>query len=296
MKRRPLLATPLLAILLLGLAATAVAQPPAGRQEPPAARQDKAGTEASYRIGPRDQVLIRVVEMPELTKEYEVEEDGTIELPVIGQVDARGDTEAQLARKVRDQLLSEGLRRATVSVRVTGFKSRPVSVLGAVAQPGNQFVPRQSTLLEVLLSVGGLSPENSGRVEVRRRAANGLADQVEIQLKDLLELGDPAVNIPIFGGDVIFVPAARQIRVSFLGEVKNPGVQTFNANKPVQLLTAIATVGGLTENAAKKILVRRRQGGEVTEIVVHYRRVLEGRDQDLELLDGDLVIVKESFF
>ena len=135
--------------------------------------------------------------------------------------------EGQTADQRKD-VLSEGLRRATVSVRVTGFKSRPVSVLGAVAQPGNQFVPRQSTLLEILLSAGGLSSENGGYVEVRRRAANGLADQVEIQLKDLLELSrigrmmNPPVAVPL--GDLA-VEALALVEYRLAGDLLEHGLE-----------------------------------------------------------------------
>ena len=54
--------------------------------------------------------------------------------------------------------------------------------------------------------------------------------------------------------------------------------------------------GGLTDRAASKILVRRAQDPEGPEVTVDYKRLLAGKDRDLELAEGDVVVVKESFF
>ncbi len=279
-RRRSLLLSALLTLgaVIPGLVASAAAQ-----------------ESAIYRIGSRDTVEIQVEEMPELDRELEVRLDGTVFLPVIGSVEARGRTEAELAREIRVLLEQEGLRRATVRVRVTGFLSRPVSVLGAVPEPGLQIVPGSATLLEVLLAArftGG----HGQVVRVRRRADNGLADEVTISSAELFELGEPAVNIPIFAGDVIFVPPVPSVRVNVLGAVKSPGTVQFEGSERATLLVALARVGGLSETAANKVRIRRRSGGEEVEIVASYRRVLGGKDPDVELEDGDVVIVKEAFF
>lgn len=251
----------------------------------------------SYRIGPRDRITIRVDELPSLDSEQEVADDGTILLGVVGSVDVRGATEAELADRIRQRLLAEGLRKASVTVVVAEYRSRPVSIIGAVGNPGNHFVPGSSSLLEVLLAAGGLEPTHGPVIQVRRRADNGLTDQISIPVRSLLELGDVQVNIPIFAGDLINVPPVQEIVIHFLGQVQNVGSQTFAGNKRVTLLTAIARAGGLTETASNKISVKREtESGEREEIVVDFRRLLSGKVSDLELQDGDLIVVKESFF
>lgn len=251
----------------------------------------------SYRIGPGDHLLIRVDKLPELDGEQVVADDGSFVLPILGTVRAQGLTEEQLAARLRAQLEDQGLRRATVEVSVSSYRSRPVSLLGAVVTPGNRFVSGQARLLQMLLEAGGLSPSHGGEVLVRRRAENGLSDQIRIPVVDLVERGDPALNVPIFAGDQINVPPAREITVHFLGEVARPGSLTFRADEGMTLLTAIAAAGGLTETASKKIRIKRRSPtGEPTEMVIDYRRVLDSDDPDVALADGDLIIVKESFF
>ena len=251
----------------------------------------------SYRIGPRDQIQIRVEEAEDLSAEVEVGDDGTISLPQVGTVAAQGLTEAELAARLRVLLESRVLRRATVSVSVNSFRSRPVSILGAVASPGNHNVPARATLLEVLMEAGGVSEDHGREIVVRRRATNGLSDELRIAVADLIEAGSPKVNIPIFAGDLIHVPARRKLTIHLIGEVTTRGEMTFEADQSATLLTAIARAGGLTEKASNKIrLQRRSSSGERREMVVDFRRILNNKEPDVTLEDGDLIIVKESFF
>lgn len=251
----------------------------------------------SYRIGPRDEIQIRVEELPDLDSQQTVAEDGTINLPVIGSIDARGLSESELELRIRARLEDEGLRRATVHVIVSAYRSRPVSILGAIGDPGNHFIPGQASLMEVLLNAGGLVPEHGADIFVRRFAQNGLSGQVRIPVEELIDRGDPDVNIPIFAGDQINIPLAQEITIHFLGEVTNSGTHTFRSKERVTLLTAIARAGGLSETASPKIRVLRSTGGDTREeIRADYRRILSGREKDLDLEDGDLVVVKESFF
>ena len=248
-------------------------------------------------IGPKDQLQIRVVEMPSLPADYEVGSDGTITLGVAGRIDVQGLSEEQLAHRIEARLLEQGLRRATVDVRVTAYRSRPVTVLGAVARPGNQTIPGRSTLLDVLLGAGGLSEGHGETVRVRRRADNGLSDQVEVSLEALFEQGDLDANLPITPGDVIHVPEAQVVKVLLMGEVANVGELVFSSGERATVLTAIAKAGGLSETAADKITIQRlTESGERREIIVDFQRILNGRDVDVALEDGDLLVIKESFF
>lgn len=263
-------------------------------QEAPDSRAPDSRTPDS-RIGPRDQLEVRVEELPGFDQDYEVSEDGTVELPHVGAVRAEGSTESELAAEIRRKLEGTGLRRATVSVRITRF-SRPVAVLGAVAKPGNHLLTGRATLLDVLLEAGGLTDERGDSVVVRRRAANGLTDQVEVSVEELFELGDPAVNLPLQAGDVVRVPKAPAIAISFLGEVTNTGTVTFHGRERVTLLVAIARAGGLTDSASPKIRILRGRGENRVELAANYRRILAGKEPDPELEDGDILVVRESFF
>ncbi len=273
---------------ILILVATALFQPQIAAQESP--------TVSPYRIGPGDKVQISVEELDGLDRELEVTGDGFITIDEVGRVETDGLTEDQLAVRIRTLLESRGLRKATVNASVTSSTSRPISILGAVSKPGIHHVSRRATLMEVILGAG-LADSHGPEIVVTRQAENGLSDEVRIPIEDLLQSGDPRVNIPIFAGDLLRVPQARELTVYFLGAVGLAGSQTFQGDKPVTLLTTLVSAGGLADTASNKIVIRRlTPSGERREIVVNYRRILNGADPDVELADGDIITVKESFF
>lgn len=272
-----------------------LAASPAVTQAPPASPEEDEI--AAYRIGPRDVVRIEVFEEADLNREVPVNDDGTIRLPLVGNVQAEGLTEEGLAARLKAILEENFLQRASVSVEVVKYLSRPISVLGAVRKPGSLDYSGRVSLLEVLTAAGGLSEAHGNTIHILRRASNGLTDQVTIPVEELLVRADADVNLPIFANDLITVPAAEEVTVYLLGEVGGAGAITFRRGERITLLAAIARAGGLTERASNKIRIqRRRAGGETEEIVVRYKRVLAGEEPDPELRAGDLIIVKESFF
>jgi polysaccharide biosynthesis/export protein len=262
---------------------------------PAAAQAGDAAT--GYRLGPKDLVRIRVFEVPELNVDSRVGEAGAVQLPLIGEVPAAGLTDQELAARLKELLESRYVNRATVAIEILEMRSRPIALIGAVQKPGNLAFPGRWTLLDALAAAGGLAGNHGDLVYVLRRAENGLSDQLAIPVDELLIEGRPEANVPIFANDLINVPARVEISVYCLGEVRSPGVITFKSSDRITLLTALVRAGGLTDRASKKITVRRRTGDSLgEEIVVDYRRLLAGREPDLVLRAGDVIVVKESFF
>lgn len=253
---------------------------------------------AGYQVGPKDLLHIEVLEAPELNGERRVADDGTILLPLLGSVDVSDRTPFQIQEELK-KLLEERFfqrGRATVSVEVKEYRHRPITVIGAVRNPGPLAFSGRWTLLEALTAAGGVTGNQGNYVHVMRRADNGLSDQIEISLDDLLVKADPKVNIPIFDNDLVNVPSAVQVTIYLLGEVKSPGAQTFTSRERISLLTAIARAGGLTDRAAKKITVKREHRyGDADELVFDYKDILSGRAPDPLLESGDVIHVKQSF-
>jgi polysaccharide biosynthesis/export protein len=264
---------------------------------PPASAAQDGGAPASYRIGPRDLLSVVVFEDDKLSGERRVAENGTINMPLLGDVPVTGKTTAEIALQLKRLLEEKWMQRASVDVQIREYRSRPISVLGAVQNPGNLSFSGRWTLLEALTAAGGLANNHGRFVLILRRADNGLSDQISIDLDDLLVRGDPRANIPIFGNDLINVPPAVDLTVYCLGEVMRPGALTFKSSERVTVLAAIAHAGGLTDRAANKILVKRaRPDDGPAEITMDYKRVLAGKEADVELRSGDVVVIKESFF
>jgi len=257
-----------------------------------AAQAQGAGPYASYRIGPMDLVSVEVLEDDSLDAETRVTEAGTIELPHVDPVTVAGLTTHEAALAL-GKALEKYLQRATVTLRIIEYRSQPITLLGAVRKPGTLPFSGRWTLIDAVTEAGGLT-ETGGDILVLRRASNGLSDQILIDRRELLERGNPDVNIPLFPNDLINVPVATDITVFLIGEVASPGAVVFRSTDRITLLAALARAGGLTGRASNKVLVRRFESG--AELRVNYKKLLAGSQPDVELSDGDLIIVKESFF
>lgn len=256
--------------------------------------QDRTG---DYRIGSKDLLEIRVLEIPELNVERRVADSGTIDLPLLGQINIAGQTASEAQQQLEDLLRSKYVNRANVSVVVKEFANKPVSIVGAVVRPGSLSISGRWFLLQAISAVGGLDASAGRKIFVLRRADNGLSDVLEIQRDDLLQGGLTTWNIPIFAGDVVNIPARSVVKVYCLGEVKQPGALEFDSDDRITLLSVIAKAGGLTDRASKTILIKRKgPDGKDTESRVNYKAVIAGKEPDPALNANDVVVVSESFF
>jgi polysaccharide biosynthesis/export protein len=261
------------------------------------ARAQGQGKDPAYRAGARDLLAVHVDEDEKLNGDRRVTEAGTINLPLIGDVQVAGKTTSEIAQTVKRILEEKYMQRASVDVQVVEFRSRPISVIGAVKTPGNLGFSGRWTLLEAVAAAGGLAENHGNVVYVLRRADNGLSDQVTIDLDDLMVRGEQRVNIPIYANDLINVPVTVDVTIYCLGEVNKAGAIAFKSSERITVLTAIAHAGGLTDRASKKILVKRVAPADGrTELTVDYNKILAGKEPDLELRQGDVIVVKESFF
>ena len=181
------------------------------------------GKDPAYRIGPRDLLSVRVDEDDKLNGDRRVSEAGTVNLPLLGDVQVAGKTTAEVGRSSRScwkTSTCSGRRwtcRCWSSARARSRSSAPSSSRATSASPAAGRCSRRSPPPAALA-------ENHGNVVyVLRRADNGLSDQVTIDLDDLLVRGDPKVNIPIFANDLINVPVTVEVTVYCLGEVAQAG-------------------------------------------------------------------------
>lgn len=108
-------------------------------------------------IGPLDTIAVDVFNVPDLSREVQVDSGGSISLPLIGTVDARGKTSVELARAIEIALRANYVRNPEVTVNVKNSISQVVTVDGQVAEPGLYPVTNQMTLGRAIASAKGLS-------------------------------------------------------------------------------------------------------------------------------------------
>ncbi len=93
------------------------------------------------------------------------------------------------------------------------------------------------------------------------------------------------------------MPVPSDVTIFCLGEVVSPGAQSFRSTERITVLSALARAGGLSPRASKKISVKRRKGESLQqEVEIDYRKILSGKEPDMTLRDGDVLVVKESLF
>jgi len=249
-------------------------------------------------IGPEDLLEISVFEFPELNLKVRVSEDGSIYLPLLGEIQTDGLTVEQLQERLRDQLAQDYLKDPQVSVFVREHGSKRVSVLGTVAKPGVYEVLGTRTLLQVLSQAGGLQEDSGEELYLIRTAPDGEFTRIAINLNDLMLSHDPKLNHLILPGDIISVPRDVTISIYVDGAVKTPGRLEEKASRPVTLLQAIARAGGPTERANLKGISILRQQEDGTQLVleINLKRIRKGKDPNPVLLDGDVIVVPETFF
>ncbi len=131
-----------------------------------------------------------------------------------------------------------------VTVSISEYASRPISVAGAVRRPLTFQVSEKTTLLEALTRAEGVSPEAGGDILVTRAVgADGKPPVIErVSMKGLIENGDPALNLVLEGGEEVRVQQLG--RVFVVGNVKRPGAFRMEDATGLSVLKALALAEG----------------------------------------------------
>lgn len=155
-------------------------------------------------LGPADVFDVRVYGEAELSSTYRVAADGTIDFPLIGRVQVRGLTPAQVADELTRRLLTY-LKQPQVTVFVREVNSKKVTVYGQVRNPGAVSYVEAMTISQAVSMVGGLTPMAArDRARVTRTSLkDGKAETVVVNLKDIAE---GTTTFYLQPGDEIFVP------------------------------------------------------------------------------------------
>jgi polysaccharide export outer membrane protein len=251
-----------------------------------------APSDGDYRVGPGDRLSVAVLQMPDFKSSVRVSQQGAISLPLLGIVQVAGLSAAEVEQKLADELRRKYVRDPQVSVQVDEIESHPISVVGAVAEPGIFQVRGPMNLLAVLSLAKGVSDTAGNRVLVVR--ADSATAPLELDLKQLLESGDPRLNVVVNPGDIVKVPSAPLVYI--VGEFKKPGAFPFPRGDRLTVLRALALGEGLGPLAAKKdaLIMRTGPDGTQTEIGIRLDRIIKAEEPDPVLQANDVLFVPGS--
>lgn len=161
-----------------------------------------------YLIGPGDTISINVWRNPEVSQSVPVRPDGKITTPLVEDLPASGKTATQLARDI-EQILGKFIQQPVVTVIVTGFVgpyTEQIRVIGQASKPQALPYRQGMSLMDVLISVGGLAEFAAGNSANVVRTVDGKRQKIDVRLNDLIKKGDISANMPMRPGDVLVIP------------------------------------------------------------------------------------------
>lgn len=124
--------------------------------------------EENYNLGAGDKIRVNVFNEPTLSGEFSVGSEGTVSLPLIGEIPAKGKTPQQLATEVQTRLADGYLREPKVGIEVSAY--RPFFILGEVKAPGQYPYASGLTALNAIATAQGFTPRAEKKVAYIRRA------------------------------------------------------------------------------------------------------------------------------
>ena len=167
-----------------------------------------ASVSPDYLIGPGDSLQVFVWRNPEVSTSVTVRPDGKLSTPLVEDLVAAGKTPTQLARDIERELANY-LKEPLVTIMVSGFVgpySQQIRVVGEAGKPQVLAYRAQMSLLDVMISVGGLTEFAAGNKATVVRNVKGQQQQFGVRLDDLIREGDISANVPMLPGDILIIP------------------------------------------------------------------------------------------
>ncbi|MGK7874552.1 MAG: SLBB domain-containing protein [Xenococcaceae cyanobacterium] len=284
--------------------------------------------ETDYILGGGDILRIDIFQLEELSGEFLVLVDGTVNLPLIGRVRVGGLSLPEMNELVSQQY-ARFLKRPIITVSVITPRPLKIAISGEINSPGTYTVTFEEgstfpSVTNMLQLAGGITTAaDIGKVQIRR-FFQGKERVLTLNLWELLQQGNLNQDVTLRDGDTIFVPTKDEIdmaetrqladasfgiqanqilNVTVIGEVGRPGSYALAPEEgetlePPRLTGAIKEAGGIRSLAdIRRIEVRRstRSGAQQT-IDVDLWQLLQTGDinEDVILQEGDTIVIPKA--
>ena len=243
-----------------------------------------------YHLGSGDVLRLEVFGRPEVSGRHIVGPDGRISVPLAGDI-TLGDLTREEGRDLITKRLRTFFTQPFVSLIVDEYTSNQVTVLGRVEHAGVQKFAQSPTLAEVLAGAGAMPILDKQATLTRCAIMRGRDKLIWVDLKALLN-GDPAYNLRMKKGDIVFIPDSSDTSIYVLGQVARPG--SYRLTPRMTVLDALAQAGGPTEDAKLEHIGLYRAGSNSTEVIAFADLINPARTANFAMEDGVVLFLPRS--
>lgn len=267
---------------------------------PPAHAPGEYNTNRPYVLGANDVISITVYLHPELSAPplgsttgiggVMVTSDGTVGLPLVGNINLGGLTIAQAQERIQNAY-STYINNPSVTVQLVAPQSLRYYLLGEFGTPGVKYPGHVLDLLDALSLGGSVNLSNADLYQAY--VAKG-THKLPVDLHALLVDGDLSQNIVLESGDTIVIPPSSTEDAFVFGSVGKPGAVPFQAGS-LSLLQALSVADmDLTNYSASKlgqVHIIRSNGNKAHFIIVNAGKIVKGEALPFQLQPGDIIFV-----
>ena len=182
------------------------AAPPPAASSAPAVASSKPHDD-TFVIGDDDLLAINVWKEPDISRSVPVRSDGKISLPLVGELQAAGQTPRQLEQAITAKLQSY-ISEPEVTVIVQEIRSQKFNILGQVARPGSYPLTNAMTVLDAIAVAGGFRDfaKQKSIYILRQNPKGGDPVRLPFNYKEVVKGKNPEQNVKLEPRDTIYVP------------------------------------------------------------------------------------------
>ncbi len=253
--------------------------------------ESPAVADSTYVLRANDVIRLEVYGEPDLSGAVRILKTGQASFPLIGSLKVSDLSVAAAAAEIRGKYADDYLVDPKLTLTVQEYATDYISVIGAVTTPGQIPIPVSGNLdlATAMATAGGLAPNADTQAILLVRNSGSTST---FSMNSIVSGSDGRVKLS--AGDRIIVNQSAFVgkSVTILGQVGRQGPLAFPVNGRLDLVTAIAFAGGLTDLAnPKKVTINRN--GKVT--IVDYKKVSQ-QGNPIQLQPGDIITVAERLF
>lgn len=166
----------------------------------------KTAHDDTFIIGKDDVLAVNVWKEPDISRSVPVRSDGKISLPLVGEIQAAGETPLRLEQGITAKLKNY-ISEPEVTVIVQEIKSQNFNILGMVNKPGSYPLAGSATVLDAIAAAGGFRDfAKQKNIYVLRQNPDGTQSRLPFNYKEVIKGRNLTQNIPLESRDTIVVP------------------------------------------------------------------------------------------